>query len=61
MYNKKITTINQSYVMYAPYDNPEYSVVVITPNVSYEEAKNPYTAPTNRHISKEVTKLLFEN
>ena len=61
VYNKKITTINQSYVMYAPYDNPEYSVVVITPNVSYEEAKNPYTAPINRYISKEVTKLLFEN
>lgn len=61
IYNKDITTINQSYVMYAPYDNPKYSVVVITPNVSYEEAKIPYTAPINRYISKEVTKLLFEN
>lgn len=61
IYNKHITTINQSYVMFAPYDNPKYSVVVITPNVSYEEAKTPYTAPINRYISKEVTKLLFEN
>lgn len=60
VYNKDITTINQSYVMFAPYDNPKYSVVVITPNVSYEEAKTPYTAPINRYISKEVTKLLFE-
>ena len=61
IYNKDITTINQSYVMYAPYDNPKYSIVVITPNVSYEEAKTAYTAPINRYISKEVTKLLFEN
>lgn len=61
IYNNDITTINQSYVMFAPYDNPKYSVVVITPNVSYEEAKKPYTAPINRYISKEVTKLLFEN
>ena len=60
IYSKDITTINQSYVMFAPYDNPEYSIVVITPNVSYEEAKKPNTAPINRYISKEVTKLLFE-
>ena len=60
VYNKDITTINQTYVMYAPYDNPKYSIVVITPNVSYEEAKTPYTAPINRYISQEVSKLLFE-
>ena len=60
IYNKDITTINQSYVMYAPYDNPRYTIVVITPNVSYEQAKTSYTAPINRYISKEVTKLLFE-
>lgn len=61
VYKDKITTINQSYVMFAPYNNPKYSVVIITPNVSYEQAKKPYTAPINRYISQEVTKLLFEN
>ncbi len=60
IYNKDTTTINQSYVMYAPYDKPKYSIVVITPNISYEEAKTPYTSPINRYISKEVSKLLFE-
>ena len=60
VYSKDITTINQSYVMFAPYDNPKYSIVVMTPNISYEEAKTNYTAPINRYISKEVSKLLFE-
>lgn len=60
VYNKDITTINQTYIMYAPYDKPKYSIVVITPNVSYEEAKSAYTAPINRYISQEVSKLLFE-
>lgn len=60
VYNKDVTTINQSYVMYAPYDNPRYTIVVITPNVSYEQAKTSYTAPINRYISQEVSKLLFE-
>ena len=60
VYDKDITTINQSYVMYAPYDKPEYSIVVMTPNISYENEKEGYTAPINRYISKEVSKLLFE-
>jgi cell division protein FtsI/penicillin-binding protein 2 len=46
--------------MYAPYDNPEYSIVVMTPNISYENEKEGYTAPINRYISKEVSKLVFE-
>ena len=60
VYDKDTTTINQSYVMYAPYDNPEYSIVVMTPNISYETEKEGYTAPINRYISQEVSKLLFE-
>ena len=58
IYNKDITTINQSYVMYAPYDNPEYSIVVITPNVSYEEAKTHLESfgTTEKKSSKTVKK-----
>lgn len=60
VYDKDTTSINQSYVMYAPYDKPEYSIVVMTPNISYETEKDHYTAPINRYISQEVSKLLFE-
>lgn len=60
VYNKDITTINQTYIMYAPYDNPKYSIVVISPNISYNNENNNYIAPINRYISKEVSKIIFE-
>ncbi|MBR1417292.1 MAG: hypothetical protein IJ572_05740 [Bacilli bacterium] len=60
-YDKNIMTINSSYIMFAPYDNPKYSVVVVTPNISYYDGKNDYIAPTNRLISKSITNYLFEN
>lgn len=61
VYSKDVTTINQSFAMFAPYDNPKYSIVVMSPNISYNNDKDNYIAPINRYISKEVSKLLFEN
>lgn len=61
VYEKGITTINQTYAMFAPYDEPKYSIVVISPNISYTDEKNDYLAPINRLISKEVSKIVFEN
>ena len=60
VYKKDITTITQTYAMFAPYDNPKYSIVVISPNISYNNNKDNYIAPINRYISKEVSKLVFE-
>ena len=60
VYDKNTTTINQTYAMFAPYDNPQYSIVVISPNISYNNDNNTYIAPINRYISKEVSKLVFE-
>ncbi len=60
VYSKGIMTVNQSFAMFAPYDNPKYSVVVISPNLAYNDGVNNYIAPTNRLISKEVTKRVFE-
>lgn len=58
-YNDKTITINQSYVMYAPFDNPKYSMVVVNPNISYNNSKNDYIAPINRMISKKMSDYLF--
>ena len=60
-YAKNIMTINSSYIMFAPVDNPKYSVVVITPNVSYQNERHEYIAFINRMISKSITDYLFEN
>ena len=60
IYSKGITTINQTYAMYAPYDNPLYSIIVMSPNIAYNNSEDGYIAPINRYISKEVSKLVFE-
>lgn len=60
VYNKDTITINQTYAMFAPYDKPQYSIVVISPNISYNNDRDNYIAPINRYISKEVSKLVFE-
>ena len=60
VYSKDVTTINQTYIMYGPYDNPKYSIVVLSPNVSYNNNRDNYIAPINRNISKEVSNLVFE-
>lgn len=60
VYSSELTTITQTYAMFAPYDNPTYSIVVISPNISYNNDKDTYIAPINRYISKEVSKLVFE-
>ncbi len=60
VYSKNVMTVNQSYAMFAPYDNPKYSIVIISPNLAYNDGKDNYIAPTNRYIAKEVTKLIFE-
>lgn len=61
VYSSDVTTINQSYIMYAPYDNPKYTITVISPNISYNNDKNNYIAPINRYISKEVSEIVFSN
>lgn len=60
VYNKNTTTINQSYAMFAPYDDPKYSIIVMSPNISIENEKNNTLAPINRYIAKEVSKIVFE-
>ena len=59
VYNKDLTTINQTYAMFGPYDDPQYSIVVVTPNVSYNNDRDNYIAPVNRLISKEVSAYVF--
>ena len=58
---KKIIGINSSFIMFAPINEPKYSVVVLTPNVAFESDNNNYTAPINMMISKSITNYLFEN
>ena len=44
-----------------PKDNPKYSIVIMNPNISIENAKVKYNAPLHRLISKEITNYMFAN
>ncbi len=56
-----VLTITNSYVMYAPFENPKYSMVTISPNVSHYEGKTDSFAYINRYISKAVSDYVFVN
>ena len=60
-YSKDITTINTTFAVFMPKDDPKYSMVIMNPNISLENAKVKYNAPLSRLISKEITNYLFAN
>ena len=51
-------TITTTFVGYAPYDNPIFSIIVITPNVS-DYSYSEYISPITRNIAREVSDLYF--
>jgi len=53
-------TISNSFVGYAPYDNPKMSITVTSPDVSYINSNNDYITYMNRRIAKEVSNKYFE-
>ncbi len=60
-YSKDITTINTTFAVFMPKDEPKYSMVIMNPNISIENAKVKYNAPLSRLISKEITNYMFAN
>lgn len=56
-----VKTVTKVFAGFIPYENPQYSVVVISPNVSYDNPNNSYTSNVNRHITRAITDFLFEN
>lgn len=55
-----VKTITKVFAGFIPYDNPIYSVVVISPHVSFDNHNNSYTSNVNRHITRAITDFLFE-
>ena len=56
-----LKTITETSAMYFPYDDPKYSIVIVSPNSSHYLGKTDYIAPINSKISKKLTKNMFEN
>lgn len=51
--------LSNTFAMYAPFENPKYSIVVISPNVSNLNAKSSTYAPVNRLIARKVSDFLL--
>lgn len=54
-------TTTRTFVMYAPYDNPQYSFIIVSPHIGYENSSSDYNYPVNLYITKRITNILFEN
>lgn len=53
-------TLSNTFVAYAPYDNPIVTFTVVSPNVGHYYNGNNYRSRVNRKISYEVSKKFFE-
>ena len=53
-------TISSAFVMYAPFENPEYSIVVLSPNIGAVKQEKNYKYAINLHLNKKITQYLFE-
>lgn len=56
-----IATINTSYVMYAPYEEPKFSIVMVSPNIKYQNKVSSYKYPINALVVKRVSDLVYDN
>lgn len=54
-----VDVVHNTFAMVAPYDNPKYSMVVISPNVFSAKNSNSSFPYINRYISKSVSDYLF--
>lgn len=53
-------TITTTFAAYAPYDNPQVSFTVISPDVYYNESGSTYQSSVNKRIVSRVSKKYFE-
>ena len=54
-------TTTKSFVSYMPSDNPEYSLVIVSPNIDYKSNENGYVYPINMYLARNISQILFDN
>ena len=55
-----VSTTSNTFVGYAPYDNPIVAFTVISPDVKPSKSYSSYKTNVNKKISYEVSKKFFE-
>ena len=56
-----VKTISNAFVGFAPFDNPKYSIVVLTPNIYVERDYDYQKVHYTKYISNNIMQFLFEN
>ena len=54
------STITTSYVMYAPFDKPEFSIIIVSPNIKYQNKVSSYKYPINAKVMRRVSDLVYD-
>ena len=47
--------------MYAPYENPKFSIVMVSPNIKYQNKISNYKYPINAKVMRRVSDLVYNN
>ena len=55
-----LETITNTFVAYAPYDDPKVTFTVISPDIYYQGAPSSYESTVNKRISQKVSNKYFE-
>lgn len=53
--------LSHTFLMYAPFENPKYSMVVISPNISNLNGKTKYRVQVNRLIARNINDFLLSS
>ena len=56
-----VKTNSLSFIGFAPFDDPKYTIIVITPNIYVDNGTDFTKVYYPRYISQGITKFLFEN
>lgn len=51
----------RTFVSYMPTEKPEYSLVIVSPNIDYKDNDNTRTYPINMYLARQISKFLFDN
>lgn len=52
-------TISTSFIMYAPFENPQYSIVILSPNIAKRTGNTNYKYSINLNINRAIMDYLF--
>ena len=51
----------RTFISYMPSDKPEYSLIIVSPNIDYKESENTRTYPINMYLARNISEFLFDN